>query len=261
MNLIRPVLCLSVLLLSLPVQAADLPAELETTITQMTALSNQGDLDGYMRFFDPGFRHEDGLTRAQMRQALEKLWANHEQLTYTTTIQSWEHSGSRATVTLSTRVTGQERSPRGVWRLNGETVVENRYLLNAEGMWHLLGQRTLRESITLRSGQRPPTVTVNLPTEVPAGENFTIEAIVAEPLQDRLLAGSLVSQQVMPSLYGRTTSFRLAPLQAGGIFRTATAPETPGSQWISVMFVNSNGVTIASQRLQILAPPSSGASQ
>ncbi|MEN9219940.1 MAG: nuclear transport factor 2 family protein [Thermostichales cyanobacterium GMQP_bins_62] len=240
------------LILAVPTGAAELPPALAATIERMTALANQQDLEAYMSFFDPGFRHEDGLARAQMRQALATLWENYDRLTYTTAVQSWQQSGSQATVVLETRVVGQERSPRGPWELSGTTVVENRYLLNPQGEWRLLGQRTLAESITLRSGDRPPTVTLNLPQTVPAGGTYSLEAIVAEPLRDRLLAGSVLAQPVMPSLYGRSTSFRLAPLQAGGIFRTATAPTTPGSQWISVMFVNSEGVTITSQRLQIL---------
>ncbi len=41
-------------------------------------------------------------------------------------------------------------------------------------------------------------------------------------------------------------------LTSGGVFKEGQAPSLPGSQWISAVILRGNGMTMVTQRLQVV---------
>ncbi|MEN9230523.1 MAG: nuclear transport factor 2 family protein [Thermostichus sp. DG02_5_bins_236] len=229
------------------------PEALIDLLNQQIEAANQRDLAGVMATYSPEFRHRDGLDREGLERAIQTLWDNHPDLTYSAQIESWRQVGPDIIADVSSQLQGSQASVRGSFQVKASTLVRNRYRpdpTNPEQLL-LIDQEVLREASTLTSGSAPPTVTLSLPDVVKPGSTYSLQAIVTEPLTRSLLLGAVTEQPITSSGYPAVTSFPLEPLQAGGIFRQADAPKEPGAEWISVMLVNQTGITLESRRLTI----------
>ncbi|MGY2974971.1 hypothetical protein [Thermostichus sp. MS-CIW-37] len=227
------------------------PAALVEWLSQQVAAANRRDLPGVMAGYSPDFRHRDGLDREEVEGAIRKLWSSHPKLTYSAQILSWRQVGPEIVADILSQVEGSQSSVRGDFQVEASALVRNRYRPDPAnpGQLLLIDQEVLREASTLTSGSAPPTVTLNLPEVVKPGSTYSLQAIVAEPLTHSLLLGAVAEQPVAGAGYPEVTSFALEPLQAGGIFLQADAPQEPGAEWISVMLVNQTGITLESRRL------------
>lgn len=229
------------------------PQALVELLNQQIEAANRRDLAGVMATYSPQFRHQDGLDREDVERAIQALWDRHPDLTYSAQIESWRQVGPDILAEISSQLQGSQASVRGPFQVKASILLRNRYRPDPANPQQLLliEQEVLQEASTLISGSAPPSVTLKLPDVVRQGSTYSLQAIVAEPLTHSLLLGALTAQPVTAASYSEVTAFLLEPLQAGGMFRQADAPQQPAAEWISVMFVNQSGITLESRRLTV----------
>jgi hypothetical protein len=121
--------------------------------------------------------------------------------------------------------------------------IENQKIVQQE----ILGERTQQ-----MSGANPPNIEVQLPEQVRPGQSFNFDVIVKEPLGDSLLLGAALEDTIKPELYAKPSEFKLDLLPAGGIFKIGKAPTKPQDHWLSAVLVRKDGMTMVTQRLQVV---------
>lgn len=230
-------------------QSQDPKADLQDWLQRQLNAANEQGLEAFFETYSPDFNHQDGLNLEQTRTALSDLWESYDPLTYGGRLQTWERRGSDLVATFEIDLAGEQLSDRGSLDLVGSQVVQNRFRVTEDGSLLLINQEVISEAMTLTSGDNPPTVTLRLPDQIKPGSAYRLEAIVQEPIHRSLLLGTFIDEPVAADRYLEVSSFPLEPLQAGGIFRQADAPDQPGSDWISFMFVNQGGITLESRRI------------
>ncbi|MFM2064007.1 MAG: hypothetical protein RLZZ507_3678 [Cyanobacteriota bacterium] len=223
------------------------PPALKNLITQIDTASSRGDIKGVMQFYSPKFTHGDGLNRQTMEQALTSFWQRYPQLRYNTKLQSWKSEGNTIIAETVTTITGLPSANSNNLALNA-TIISRQRIAGTK----ILRQEILSERTQLTSGNKPPQLEIKLPQQVKVGQKYSFDAIVQEPLGDDFLLGSAIEETIQPSKYLNPTPVNLELLNAGGLFKTGTAPSTPGQQWISAVILRNDGMTMITQRLQVL---------
>lgn len=223
------------------------PPELKNALSQIDAAANRRDVQGVMQLYSPNFTNSDGLNRQNMEKALGQLWQRYPRLQYRTSLESWERDRTGAILALTvTQITGTQAIEGREWTFNS-TIRSRQRLENQK----IASQEILAERTQLTSGEQPPTVELKLPERVRAGQEFTFDAVVREPLGDDVLVGTALQEAVTPQGYLNPTQVQLEPLAAGGIFKQGRAPNNAGKYWISAVLVRADGMTIVTQRLQV----------
>lgn len=222
------------------------PAELTNLIDQVEAAANQRDVQAVINYYSENFASTDDLTRSDLERALTQLWFQYPELTYDTELQSWEQEGDAFVAETLTRINGQRQ-------VNDRTVTLEATIRSRQQYQdgQIVQQEILSEQSQQKSGANPPQVAINLPNQVDIGQEFSFDAIVQEPLGDRLLLGSAIEAEVGPRAYLNPTELNLQLLPAGGLFKVGEAPALPDSRWISAVLIREDGITTVSQRLQI----------
>ncbi|HEY9650989.1 MAG TPA: nuclear transport factor 2 family protein [Coleofasciculaceae cyanobacterium] len=228
------------------------PPQLKETLAQIDAAANRRDIQSVMQFYNANFKNSDGLTRASMEQALAKLWEQYPQLTYRTELKDWQTQGNNIVAETVTYITGNQEAKGTVIKL--ESTMRSRQRFDNQT---IVGQEILSERTQLTSGANPPDVQVILPEQVRIGQQFNFDVIVKEPLGDDLLLGTALEEPIKPELYTKPTNFELELLPAGGIFKQGKAPLKPENHWVSAVLVRGDGMTMITQRLQVVAQPTS----
>ncbi|MBD2295412.1 nuclear transport factor 2 family protein [Anabaena sphaerica FACHB-251] len=223
------------------------PPALKNLLTQIDTASSRGDIKGVMQFYSPNFTHGDGLNRQTMEQALKSFWQRYPQLRYSTRLQSWKSEGNAIIAETVTTITGLPSSNSNNLALNA-TITSRQRITGTK----IQRQEILSERTQLTSGNKPPQVEIKLPQQVKAGQKYHFDAIVQEPLGNDLLLGSAIEENIQPSKYLTPTPVNLELLNAGGLFKTGLAPSTPGQQWISAVILRNDGMTMITQRLQVV---------
>lgn len=223
------------------------PAELTNTLTQIDEAATNGDLRGVMRFYSPTFTSTDGLTYDTLQTILGQLWERYPNLTYETTLDSWEQQGNAFSTVTTTTITGDYPDGRRNLSLSATITARQRLEDNK-----IVEQEILNERSELTSGDKPPSVTVNLPEQVTAGEKFEFDAVVMEPLGDRLLLGTALDEPIDVNNYLNSTPIELELLNSGGLFKVGEIPNTENDRWISAVIVRYDGITAVTQRLQVV---------
>ncbi|AFZ03935.1 hypothetical protein [Calothrix sp. PCC 6303] len=229
---------------AIPPQQA--PAELKNLLIQMDAAASKGDVKTVMGFYSPNFTHGDGLTRPIMEKALTSLWKRYPTLRYTTQLESWQKQGNTIIANTVTQISGLPSANNNNLSLNA--TIKSRQQISGT---KILRQDILSERTQLTSGAKPPKLDIKLPQQVKAGQQYTFDAIVQEPLGDDYLLGAALDEPVKPEKYLSPTSLNLELLSAGGLFKTGRAPAKPGSQWISAVIMRGDGITMVTQRMEI----------
>ncbi|MEA5578435.1 nuclear transport factor 2 family protein [Anabaena sp. UHCC 0451] len=232
------------------VQAAkpeNAPPALKNLITQIDTASNRGDVKGVMQFYSPNFTHGDGLNRQTMEQALKSFWQRYPQLRYNTRLQSWKSEGNNIIAETVTTITGLPSSNSNNLALNA-TIISRQRIAGTK----IMRQDILSERTQLTSGNKPPQVEIKLPQQVKVGQKYNFDAIVQEPLGNNFLLGSAMEETIQPSKYLNPTPVNLELLNAGGLFKIGLAPSSPGQQWISAVILHNDGMTMITQRLQVV---------
>lgn len=230
--------------------AAPSEAELQQLLSQIDAAASQGDLQTVMSFYSPEFTNSDGLTYETLQQALQDFWERFPNVTYETTLNSWEAEGNSLVAETTTTITGtsSQETPTNLTA----TITSRQRFENGQ----IVEQEILDEASQLTQGENPPKVEVILPEQVTIGQTFEFDAIVEEPLGDRLLLGAAVEQSVQPDAYLNPAPVNLELLSSGGLFKLGQAPATPDTQWISAILIRDDGITTITRRLQVVNPNS-----
>ena len=237
--------------------AEAVPAALQGALDLALDAANDRDLEALLDLYAPDFEHQDKLSLEDVEAAIVYLWERHPELNYAATIVDWTATEDGYEAEIVTDIEGTQDAFARTFALRGTNTVRNVYVTDPDDSDLLLlsKQTVLAETSTLTSGDAPPDVTISIPAIVSVGSVFDVEAVVNEPLGDRLLLGTALEEPISAESYLDSPPLPLQPLQAGGIFRRADAPIRPGSEWISVMLVSDGGVLIEGRRLNVVIGP------
>ncbi|MBW4527048.1 MAG: nuclear transport factor 2 family protein [Phormidium tanganyikae FI6-MK23] len=224
------------------------PAELKQAISQLDAAANRRNAQEVLQFYSPNFTHSDGLNRQGLEQSLTQLWKQYPTLTYKTELQSWQPSSNGFQAETVTRITGTQTQ-------NGQQVKLDATLRSRQQFQNqkIVRQDILSEKNLITTGDKPPSVNVSLPDQVRTGQEFSFDAIVQEPLENDLLLGAVVQEPVNSNGYLKPATADLDLLTSGGLFKVGKAPSTAGSQWVSAVLVRHGGMTMVTQRMNVVA--------
>ena len=226
--------------------AATAPDELTQVVAGIEEAANNQDLEGVISYYSQDFKNSDGLTTATLEKALTQMWQNYSQLKYTTEIKSWSESGNELVAETLTTIKGIQTNAGRQAQLNS-TIRSRQYFQGQK----LVRQEILTERSQLTSGDNPPQVQVVAPDTVTTGEKYNFDLIVDEPLGDQVLLGTIQEEKTAANLYLNSASLELEPLAAGGIYKVATAPTLPQSNWLSAILVRGDGITMITHRINI----------
>lgn len=227
--------------------ATTAPAALTTILTKIDTAASQRQLPELLRYYSPNFSTSDGLNKAAWQQSLNKFWQSYNNLKYTTTLENWKSQENGYTARTTTKITG-------IQNLNGRT---QNLLATIQSRQKIVGgqivqQQILQERTQISSGTKPPTIEINLPERLQTNAEYTLDAIVTEPLGEDVLMGTTVEQPVSAQGYDLQTKYKLELLTAGGLFKIARAPGKSGDYWVSTMFIRPSGMTTLTQRVHVV---------
>lgn len=226
--------------------ATDAPSELQELVSQIESAANEQDIKALLQFYSPEFTNNDDMTSASMAEALEQMWKSYPRLQYTTEIQSWERVGDDLVAETVTHIRGIQQSQGRAINLDS-TLHSRQYFQNQK----LVRQEILSEQTKLTSGNNPPEIEVILPEQVKVGQEYNFDVVVTEPLGDNVLLGAAAEEKTGGDHYLNPSPLELEPLSSGGIYKLATAPETPEDRWLSAILVRGDGITMVTQRVRI----------
>jgi len=232
---------------SQPTVTEPAPTEVMTALTQIDAAANRQDVQGVMQFFSRNFTHADGLTRNSLEEALRSFWSHYSQLNYQTALDSWTREGTAIVTETTTTITGTQLLSGRELKLNA--MIKSRHRFENGQIVH---QEVLSEQSQLSGGEHPPTVEVVLPEQVVIGRNFNFDAIVQEPLGERLILGAAIEEPVQASTYLNPAAGDLELLSSGGLFKTGRAPALPDDRWISAVIIREDGIVAETRRLRVV---------
>jgi hypothetical protein len=230
--------------------ASAAPPAITAILKQLDTVASRKDLDATMRFYSPTFSHADGLDFKTQQQALTAFWQDTKSIQYQTQITSWKaEPQNRYSLETTTSLRGVRKAADREMDLT--STVRSRLVIKDQ---KIVTQEILSEQTRLVSGDKPPSVSLVLPEQVNVGQAFSFDAVVKEPLGDDLLLGSALEESITPAQYLQPSVITLEPLSAGGIFKVGQAPQQPTHKWISAILVKNGGITIVSQRLNVVRP-------
>ncbi|MHC0063898.1 nuclear transport factor 2 family protein [Nostoc sp. UIC 10890] len=223
------------------------PTNLNNLLTQVDAAANRGDVKGVLQFYSPNFTHGDGLNLQTLEKSLTSLWQRYPKLQYTTKLLSSKPEGNGIIAETETKITGLPSGNGNKLALNA-TIKSRQRIQDSK----IVRQDILSERTLLTSGSKPPQIDIKLPQQVQVGQKYSFDAIVQEPLGDDFLLGTALEEPIKPDKFLNPTSVDLQLLTSGGLFKVGQAPSTPGSQWVSAVILRGNGMTMVTQRLQVV---------
>jgi ketosteroid isomerase-like protein len=226
------------------------PTELVSAINGLDAAASKKDINTVMQFYAPNFAHGDGLTKQKLRDSLEGLWKRYNDIKYSTKITKWERKGNTYTVETLTQIQGSKPGNEGEYKLDAQLVSTQVYQANGSNL-QLSRQDIVSEKSSLTSGEKPPKVELRMPDKIGVGRQYSLDAVIPEPLGNSLLLGTIVEEEVSAANYLKDATIELEPLRAGGVFKIGQAPYSAGDRWISVVLIHETGITISSQRLRV----------
>ena len=221
------------------------PAELTQALNAIQTAAAAENLDQVMAYYSPEFTHTDGFDRDGFSAALQEFWEDYGSITYRIELQSWEQDGTALIAETLTYVTGTQLTGA---RSTLDAVVRSRQRFEAG---QITSQEVLAERNMISAGDNPPSVTVLLPEEVGVGESFEFDAIVEEPLGERLLLGAAIDEGVTSEDFFAGRPVELDLLSSGGLFKIGTAPEEADDRWISAVLIREDGLVIVTRRLRV----------
>lgn len=222
------------------------PSALTEALTQIEAAANGQDLQAVMALYHADFSHGDGFDRDRYQETLSQLWSAYDSLEYDVELLSWESQGSALIAETLTTIQGTQMAFGREFALTAEIRSRQRF---ENGQ--IVSQEILSEHSQRVAGVNPPTLTVQLPEQVAPGAEFTFDAIVQEPLGDRVLLGRALDEGVTAEDFLAPRPIDLELLPAGGLFKLGKAPDKADQRWISAVIVREDGIVIDTRRLQV----------
>ena len=249
-----PYIIASIALLLTPTVAQAAPANtapksLTEQLNQLETAANTANLEAVRSAYSENFNTESGLNAEALTQKLEQLWETYSRLDYQIELESWEREGNVIVAETVTRI-------RGLREMQGEEAFLEAQLRSRQRFrdGKIVSQDTLEESSRVYIGNAPR-VKVNAPNEVEVGEQFNFDVIVREPVGDDILLGAALEEEVTSSNYLVPKELDLEILPAGGIYRLGRIDRL-GKRWLSVIIVRDNGITLVSERVNVIPPMS-----
>lgn len=228
-----------------PTSAA--PAQVTNLLTQMDTAANNRNVQEVVGLLADNFTQSDGLTRQTLKESLTSLWKRYPDLKYRTELKSWKPNARGIQADTITYITGTQKEGDREFKLN--STLESRQVIENQ---KIVRQDILNERSQVTSGTNPPDLKINLPEQVRAGQEFTFDAIVQEPLGDDLVVGAALEEPIKPEGYLNVTTANLEALPSGGIFKVGKAPQNSANQWLSAIVVRHDGITMVTQRVKII---------
>jgi ketosteroid isomerase-like protein len=233
-----------------PAISSVVPPAIAALVKNLDAAASRKDLDATMKFYSPSFTHADGLDFKTQQQALQTFWKDATSIQYQTQINSLKaEPQNRYALETTTTVSGVRKAADRDMKLT--STVRSRLVIADQ---KIVSQEVLSEQTRLIAGDAPPNVNISLPEQVNVGQTFSFDVVVKEPLGDDLLLGSALEEPISLERYLQPAVITLEPLTSGGIFKTGQAPQQPTRKWISAVLVKNGGITIVSQRLNVVRP-------
>lgn len=227
--------------------AASAPTALKSMLTQIDTAANQRKLPELLRYYSPNFTTSDGLNRAGWQQSLGQFWQSYSNLNYATTLESWQGKSNNYTANTITKITGVQNINGRALNLRS-TIKSSQKIVGGQ----IVEQQVLQERTQVSSGAKPPTIELTLPDKIQTNAEYSLDAIVTEPLGEDVLMGTTIEQPVNAQSYGQSASYKLELLSAGGLFKTARAPGKSGDYWFSTIFIRPAGMTTLTQRVRVV---------
>ncbi|MEH2275797.1 MAG: nuclear transport factor 2 family protein [Nostoc sp.] len=227
--------------------AQNAPANLKNLLTQVDAAASRGDVKGVLQYYSPNFTHGDGLNLQTLEKSLISLWQRYPKLQYSTKLLSSKSEGNGIIAETETKITGLPSGNSNNLALNA-TIKSRQRIVSGK----IIRQDILAERTLLTSGSKPPQIDIKLPQQVLVGQKYNFDAIIQEPLGDDFLLGTALEESIQPEKFLNPTPVDLELLTSGGLFKTGQAPSIPGSQWVSAVILRGNGMTMVTQRLQVV---------
>lgn len=233
--------------------ASQPPAALSQVLAAADQAASQRNLELMLQSYSNNFRNSDGLNRRALGQSLTTFWQQYPQLSYQTEILRWEKTATGWMAETEARIQGSREVDNRRLALNS-TLRSRQYIENNQ----IARQDILSEQSTVTTGDRPPTLQVNLPEQVSPGQSFAFDVIVLEPIEKDLLLGGIVDEPVSAQGYGSVSEASLEPLidaktgtGPGGLFKIGQAPAKGSDRWISAVVMRKDGITMVTQRLRV----------
>jgi hypothetical protein len=222
------------------------PPELNATLSAIEQAANNGNLDDILGYYSPNYRNSDDMGRDRLAEALQRFWDNYDNVNYRTELQSWEQRGERVVAETITYITGTQIRENQQATL--EAMVRSRQVLQNN---QIVDQDILAEESRVFWGDNPPEVRINLPEMVRPGQDYYFDAIVMQPLGNDLLLGTALEQEVNSDRFFEANELEFDLLQAGGLFKQGTAPNSEEDIWLSAIIVRNDGVITVTRRLRV----------
>jgi hypothetical protein len=229
------------------ISIANVPAGLKTMLTKIDAAANQQKLPELSRYYSPSFTTGDGLNKTAWQQSLGQFWQAYSNLSYATTLDSWQSDGNGYTANTTTKITGMRKLDGRT--LNLQSTIQSRQKIAAG---QIVQQQILQERTQISSGTKPPTIELTLPDRLQTNAEYSLDAIVTEPLGEDVLMGTTIEQPVSAQGYAQPSNYKLELLTAGGLFKIARAPGKSGDYWFSTVFIRPAGMTTLTQRVRVV---------
>jgi hypothetical protein len=228
------------------------PTAILTLLQEMDAASSRKDLKAVLKFYSPAFTHSDGLDYTTLQPAATAFWQSTKTLQYATKVDAWQAQGANYTLETTTTIQGVQTAAERDMNLTA-TIKSKTTVVDQK----IVSQDILSEQTRLSVGEKPPAVQVNLPQQVNVAQTFNFDAVVTTPVGEDLLLGAAVEEPIAPAQYLKRADVPLEPLAAGGLFKVGQAPSQPTREWISAVLIQEGGMTIVSQRLNVVKPNAS----
>jgi len=225
--------------------ASNAPERLTQQLRELETAANNRNIEAVRAAYDDEVTTVAGSPQA-LAQKLKQLWETYSQLDYQIKLQSWENQGDAIVAETVTHIRGSREAKGRNMTLSAKLRSRQQFV---DGK--IISQEILSEQSQLYIGENAPRVKVNAPNQVKVGEQFNFDVIVREPLEDGILLGTAVEEQVNPSNYLKPQKLDLEILPAGGIYRLGKISSL-GNRWLSAIIIRSNGMTLVSQRLNIV---------
>lgn len=229
------------------------PEAVRQAVARWASVANQRNLPALLQSYSPSYRNSDGLNRRALSTSLKSFWKQYPDLSYQTEIVGWEKTQRGGVAEVVTRIEGSRLE--GSRRLALVSTLRSR---QSYENGRLVREEILSERSEVTTGDRPPTLQVNLPERVAPGQMYNFDVIVLEPIENDLLLGGLLDEPVSPKGYGKPSEAALAPLVdsqtgtgPGGIFKIGEVPRDGNDRWISAVVMRKDGITMVTQRLRV----------
>jgi hypothetical protein len=221
------------------------PANITALINRIDQAANSRQLPALLASFSASYT-VDGMSRSQWQQQVSSLWQRYPNLRYRTTVQNWQQDAKGTSIDIITRIDGTKIEGGKPSKIMAK-IQARQYVVNGK----VTRQQIFSEDVNSSSGNKPPTVEMLVPDKLRPSEDYNVDVIVQEPLNDDVMMGALHEQSVSTGSYGKATPYKLELLSTGGLFKNATAPKKAGDYWLSAVFVRSDGVTTVTRRIHV----------